>query len=98
MTFSMWTPAVARFFAANAHLRSVVLFGIEVRGGGGSDSGASSRTQTHVCIYQTALDFLAHDYQVWVLADGVDSQDAPTEVQVALDVRALLPARALPSP
>lgn len=66
--FSMYTPKVANFFQHNQNLKSVVLFGIEA----------------HVCIYQTALDFLNQNYQVFLVADGISSQNE-AEVPLALE-------------
>lgn len=68
MKFSMMTPKVSDFFRENPHLKSVVLFGIEA----------------HVCIYQTALDFLQRDYQVFLAVDGIGLQD-PEEVPLAME-------------
>lgn len=39
--------------------------------------------ETHVCIYQTAMDLLAQDYEVTVVADAVSSR-TPENRQVAL--------------
>lgn len=68
MLFSMLTPKVHTYFRSNPQLKSVVLFGIE----------------SHVCIYQTTVDFIQAGYQVFLLADGIDSQKS-TEVPLALE-------------
>lgn len=68
MKFSMYTPSVASFFQHNQNLKSVVLFGIEA----------------HVCVYQTALDFLGQNYQVFLVSDGISAQDE-AEIPVALE-------------
>jgi nicotinamidase-related amidase len=47
--------------------RQVVLCGIE----------------THICVYQTAMDLLANDFEVTVLTDGVASRD-PANKELAL--------------
>jgi nicotinamidase-related amidase len=39
--------------------------------------------ETHVCIYQTALHLLRHDYEVYVLADAVASRN-PENKAIAL--------------
>lgn len=69
--FSMWIPRVQEYFEGNRDLKNVVLFGIE----------------SHVCILQTALDFVSNDYAVYVLADGVSSmnkQEIAVSFQVSL--------------
>jgi len=68
MIFSMYTPKVSTFFNSNPDIKSVVLFGIE----------------SHVCIYQTAIDFLSRNYQVFLLADGIDAQKQE-ELQISFD-------------
>ena len=56
MLFSMVTPEVEQHLATHlAHVQSVALFGIEA----------------HVCVLQTALDLIAKDIQVFIVADGV---------------------------
>lgn len=37
-----------------------------------------------MCIYQTALDLLQKDFQVFMVADGIDSQDQK-QVPTSLD-------------
>lgn len=68
MIFSMLTPKVHTYLKSNPHLKSIVLFGIEA----------------HVCIYQTTVDLLQNGYQVFLVADGIDSQK-PAEVPIALE-------------
>lgn len=43
-----------------------------------------SGVETHVCVYQTALDLLDREYQVWVVADAVSSRTERNR-QIALD-------------
>ncbi|MBW3670423.1 MAG: hydrolase [Acidobacteria bacterium] len=43
-----------------------------------------SGVETHVCVYQTALDLLDRDYQVWVVADAVSSRTERNR-HIALD-------------
>lgn len=40
--------------------------------------------ETHVCVYQTALDLLDRDYGVWIVGDAVSSR-TPLNRQIALD-------------
>ncbi|KAJ3013502.1 Isochorismatase domain-containing protein 1 [Thoreauomyces humboldtii] len=70
--FSMFTSEIQEYMDANltgdgSAKRAAVLFGIE----------------SHVCVMQTALDLLDHDYNVIVLADGVSSMNQG-EVKIAL--------------
>lgn len=39
--------------------------------------------EAHICVYQTAVDLLAKDYEVTVVADGVSSRD-PANKELAL--------------
>ncbi|KDQ29273.1 hypothetical protein PLEOSDRAFT_1055245, partial [Pleurotus ostreatus PC15] len=66
--FSMVTPDVKALLDTRPGVDSVVLFGIE----------------SHVCVLQTALDLLALNYTVYIVADGVSSCNR-TEVPIALD-------------
>lgn len=43
-----------------------------------------SGVETHVCVYQTALDLLDRDFQVWVVADAVSSRTDRNR-EIALD-------------
>jgi nicotinamidase-related amidase len=40
--------------------------------------------ETHVCVYQTAVDLLERDYEVEVIADAVSSR-TPANKEVGLD-------------
>jgi nicotinamidase-related amidase len=66
----MYTPEVQAYFSkSNRDITNVVLWGIE----------------SHVCITQTAMDFLQNKYSVFVLSDGVSSMNSgeiPTALQV----------------
>lgn len=55
--FSMVTPEVKALLHERPQIKSVVLFGIE----------------SHVCVLQSALDFIEAGYNVYVIADGVSS-------------------------
>ncbi|KAG1756105.1 Isochorismatase-like protein [Suillus lakei] len=55
--FSMMTPEVKALLRERPQIKSVVLFGIE----------------SHVCVLQSALDFIEVGYNVHVIADGVSS-------------------------
>ncbi|ORX91193.1 Isochorismatase hydrolase, partial [Basidiobolus meristosporus CBS 931.73] len=65
--FSMFLPEVKELLEKELKTKSVVLFGIE----------------SHVCVLQTCLELLEHDYDVHVLADGVSSMNYP-EIDIAL--------------
>lgn len=69
-------------------IQSVVLFGIEVGNeevlrGPVRKADSPPRSQSHICVVQTALSLLASGKDVHVLADGVSSINAE-EVPVAL--------------
>ncbi|KAG2159044.1 Isochorismatase-like protein [Suillus bovinus] len=57
--FSMVTPEVKALLYERPQVKSVVLFGIE----------------SHVCVLQSALDFIEAGYNVHVIADGVSSSN-----------------------
>ncbi|KAJ2992300.1 Isochorismatase domain-containing protein 1 [Globomyces sp. JEL0801] len=65
--FSMWTTEVENHVKEELKSKSVVLFGIE----------------THVCVLQTTLDLLEANMEVYVVLDGVSSQN-PEERSVAI--------------
>ncbi|KAK9764704.1 hypothetical protein K7432_007591 [Basidiobolus ranarum] len=65
--FSMFLPEVESLLKKDLKVKSVVLFGIE----------------SHICVLQTCLDLLEHNYDVHVLSDGVSSMNYP-EIDIAL--------------
>jgi len=65
--FSMVTPDTKRILNSNNQIKSVVLFGVE----------------THVCVFQTALDLLELNYNVHIISDGVSSCNKE-EIPIAL--------------
>ncbi|KAI8819904.1 Isochorismatase-like protein [Fimicolochytrium jonesii] len=65
--FSMFVPQVEKLLKEELKTENAVIFGIE----------------SHVCVMQTALELLDHNYNVIVLADGVSSQNKG-EVSIAL--------------
>jgi nicotinamidase-related amidase len=67
-SFSCWGDEQFRDRLRTAGRREVLLCGIE----------------THVCIYQTALDLLGQDFGVTVIADAVSSR-TPENRQIGLD-------------
>ena len=68
LTFSSCGATVLMDQLRAANRRQVVLAGFE----------------THVCVAQTALDLLAGDFEVFIVADAVSSR-RPLDRQVALD-------------
>ncbi|EFX00201.1 isochorismatase family protein [Grosmannia clavigera kw1407] len=66
--FSMYVPEVQAALNKFSPSAAVVIVGIE----------------SHICVTQTALDLLAAQHRVYVLADGVSSCN-PQEISVALD-------------
>lgn len=67
-SFSCWPNAQFREHLESLSRRHVVLTGIE----------------THVCVYQTALDLLANGYSVHLVSDAVSSR-TPQNRQVGID-------------
>jgi len=67
-SFSCWNEINFKEQLESLPRRHVVLLGIE----------------THVCVYQTALDLLANGYQVHLAADAVSSR-TPENRQIGID-------------
>eukprot|EP01134_Creolimax_fragrantissima_P001057 CFRG1057T1 len=65
--FSMCIPEVENIISKQADRKNLVLFGAE----------------THVCVYQSCMDFLEKGFNVHVLADAVSSR-SPSDREIAL--------------
>jgi nicotinamidase-related amidase len=67
-SFSCWDENIFSEMLKGSSRRHVVLLGIE----------------THVCVYQTALDLIANGYNVHLVADAVSSR-TPENRQIGID-------------
>ena len=67
-------------------IKDVMIVGLEVRHHilhGVSTELDFAATQSHVCVYQTALDLLANGFRVHAVADAISSFN-PEEIPIAL--------------
>lgn len=67
-TFSVWADQGVRKAIQNLDRQQVLLCGFE----------------SHICLYQTAMQMLEAGYDVWMVADAVSSR-SPFNKQIALD-------------
>ncbi len=58
-SFSCWGDPRFRELLGSFHRHHIIIAGIE----------------THVCVYQTAIDLLSQNYKVYVIADAVSSRE-----------------------
>ncbi|KNC76793.1 hypothetical protein SARC_10724, partial [Sphaeroforma arctica JP610] len=66
--FSMCVPQVEEVLNASPDRKNLVLFGVE----------------SHVCVYQSCMDFLEKGYNVHILADAVSSRSS-FDREIAID-------------
>ncbi|MDX5298046.1 MAG: hydrolase [Gammaproteobacteria bacterium] len=76
--FSAWGEPALRHALEASQRRQILLIGME----------------THVCVWQTALDLLDNGYRVWTINDAISSRRADNR---ALGLARLAQAGALPS-
>ncbi len=75
-TFSAWGAPQFQASIKELHPRHVLICGIE----------------THICVYQTAVDLLQEQYQVEVVADAVSSR-TESNIRIGIDKMVSLGAR-----